>query len=921
MLLVAVAVGLVSAAFAYTRVTTGLPSLDQLPLLLDPQNGSLLQPTRLYDRSGQVLLTTLEYPGTARTYLSIDPALEPHVSPQLIQATLALLQPDFWESAGADLNHLTDPEAHTLAERLVLDLLLWEEPATTQRAIRMRLLANQIVERYGRPQVLEWYLNSAWYGDLAFGAESAARLYLGRSAQDLSLAESAFLAALVESPSITPLDAPQVGSDLQADALNRMLLAGTISAQDYEQARLTTITFSERPEQAQSLAPAFTQLVVEQLSGQFGRQRLARGGLTIRTSLDYDLQQQLYCALLTQLARMEAEPAPSALPDGSPCEAARLLSTQSLEYFYPAGLSASAAVTDPLTGEVLALIGETTIEGETSLFNGHTPGSILSPFVAVSAFSHGYSPSSLLWDIPTALPLSLTDREDPDGIYNGPVRMRTAVANDYLAPLAGLLEQMGADSTWQLAAPFGLTSLEFAANPLDLLFDGGSATPLEIARGYGVFAALGELAGRNGVSTAAAPVMAVSVQDSAGYEWLEEGDDSQQVVISPSMAYLVHDMLADEVARWPSLGNPNPLEVDRTAGGKTGQTADGQDAWAVGYLPQLVTSVWIGLPASSESELTIDPRSAAAVTHALLLYAGQTLPDIGWQMPGGVTTVEVCDPSGLLPTEICPNRISEVFLSGSEPITYDNLYQAVDVNRDTGLLATVYTPLDLVEERVYLMVPEVARPWALSAGLSLPPTTYDTILVPSPLANAHITTPENFSFVHGLVDLTGTVAGDDLVSFRLQVGRGVYPDSWLAIGIDQTSPVSEGLLGQWDTTSLADGLYAVQLLVQRSGQDFDLATIQLSVDNTAPAIQVLYPAADATFSTNTQVVLQADPQDSTGIARLEWWMDGAMIGSRSTLPYSLPWQADSGQHTLMVRAYDLAGNSTDSDEIQFTISE
>jgi membrane peptidoglycan carboxypeptidase len=920
-LLVALAVGMIFAAFSYTSITTSLPSLDQLPLLLDPQNGSLLQPTRLYDRSGEILLTTLEYPGATRTYLSIDPALEPHVSPQLIQATLALLQPDFWQSPGADWNHLTDPQPYTLAERLVLDLLLWQEPASTQRAVRMRLLASQIIERYGRGQVLEWYLNSAWYGDLAFGAESAARLYLGKPAQDLSLAESAFLAALAESPSITPLDAPQVGADLQADALNRMLLAGTISAEDYEQARLTTIIFSERPVQADSLAPAFTQLVVEQLSGQFGQQRLGRGGLVIRTSLDYDLQQQLYCALLTQLARMEAQQAPSTLADGNSCSAARLLSTQSLEYFYPADLTASAAVTDPLTGEVLALIGETTMQGETSLFNGHTPGSILTPFVAVAAFSHGYSPSSLLWDIPTSIPLLLTDRQDPDGVYHGPVRLRTALANDYLAPLAGLLEQMGADSTWQLAVPFGLASLEYAADPLDLLFDGGSATPLEIARGYGVFANLGQLAGRTGSTSASAPVMAVSVQDTAGYEWLDEGYASTQVVISPAMAYLVHDMLTDEVARWPSLGNPNPLELDRTAGGKTGQTANGQNAWAVGYLPQLVASVWIGLPSSFGSELTIDPRSAAAVTHAVLLYASQDLPDTGWQMPDGVTAVEVCDPSGLLPTEICPNRVSEVFLSGSEPISYDNLYQAVDVNRETGLLATVYTPLDLVEERVYLNVPEEARPWALSAGLSLPPATYDTIMVPSPIADAHITAPENFSFVRGIVDINGTAAGDDLVSFRLQVGRGIYPDSWLALGADQTDPVNEGLLGQWDTTSLSDGLYAVQLLVQRSGQGFDLATIQLSVDNTPPTVEVVYPVADTIISAGTQVVLQAGPQDSTGIQRLEWWMDGVMIGTRSALPYSLPWQAEPGQHTLIVRAYDLAGNSADSQEIQFTVAE
>ena len=179
-IVLALVIALLGVGVAYADLTANLPSLDLLPTLLDPVKGQLMQPTQIYDRTGEHLLLSLENPGITRKYLYLDPAKANHLSPVLVQATLAIAEPNFWQSPGYSVAQLTDPEPKTIAERLVLDLLLWQEPANWQRALRMRLLAAQVTAKYGRAQVLEWYLNSADYGHLAFGAESAAQLYLGK---------------------------------------------------------------------------------------------------------------------------------------------------------------------------------------------------------------------------------------------------------------------------------------------------------------------------------------------------------------------------------------------------------------------------------------------------------------------------------------------------------------------------------------------------------------------------------------------------------------------------------------------------------------------------------------------------------------------------------------------------------------------
>ncbi|MBA4379698.1 MAG: hypothetical protein C0393_03280, partial [Anaerolinea sp.] len=194
------AVAILAVALAYADITRDLPPVETLPVLLDPQNGLLRQPTRLYDRSGAHLIAVLAPEDAPRRFLAY-----PQIPKALIDATLVLADPDFWEHPGYLTDGWRDPDSHpTLAQKLVADLLLWDEPPAPRRALRERILAAQITARYGREQVLEWYLNSANYGKYAYGIEAAARLYFDKSAASLDLSEAALLASVSQAPALNP---------------------------------------------------------------------------------------------------------------------------------------------------------------------------------------------------------------------------------------------------------------------------------------------------------------------------------------------------------------------------------------------------------------------------------------------------------------------------------------------------------------------------------------------------------------------------------------------------------------------------------------------------------------------------------------------------------------------------------------------
>lgn len=922
---------LLAGSLGYAGLVTDLPSLDQLPILLDPADGPLLQPTRLYDRTGQVVIASLENPGIPRRYLSLDPNQPDHFSPDLIRAAVGFLDQDYWQSTGVQVSALTNPNPVTIPERLVSDLLLWQEPPGIARALRMRFLAAQIIARYGHVQVLEWYLNSVSFGHLAFGGDSAARLYLGKPASSVNLFEASVLVAAIQSPGLNSLDAPAVALKSQRDVLQKLADRRVISAQEYLDALASLLTYAppdDRSIQADladdsAVAEAFSQQVFDRLSLRISRERLERGGLKVITTLDYSLQMELTCLTRAQLARLTGQPVdergPALLADGSPCQSVRLLpALPPGQAKLPVDTRASAVVLDPQTGQVLAMLGDASAGGVEKQLLSHQPGSLLTPFAAVASFARGIGPASLGWDIPSSLPAGFEQFTNPDGDFHGPVRLRIALANDYLSPQVQMIDQVGAPSVWRLAGAMGLTGL-VEQTSAGLIYQGGRVSPLELAQAYAVLASQGNRTGqRLTPASEIQPAFVLYVEDLDGNTWLDAHVPETQAVISPQLSYLVHHIISDATARWPSLGYPNPLEIGRPSAGKIGRVAGDREIWAAGYTPHRTAVFWLGF--AGEGEQRLDPKMVAGMWHALMQYASRSLPAQDWPEPSGISTVEVCDPSGLLPTQACPEVVREIFLSGNEPSTVDSMYQEFQINRETGRLATVFTPPELIEEQVFMLVPPSARAWAQAANLPLPPQEYDAIQAPEPSQFAKIAAPLSFSAIRGKVIVNGTAAGDGFGFYQVLVGQGINPQTWFQVGQDGTAPVTEGILGTWDTSG-QDGLYAIRLLVARQDQTVETATIQVTVDNTPPQVEIPYPLSgqEIRLEAGSRVTFQAEANDSIGVDRVIWFIDGKQVGESLQEPFVWAWPSRSGEHVLEARAYDRAGNEGVSEKVTFDI--
>ncbi len=922
----------------YINITRNLPSVDILPTLLEPPNGTLLQPTRLYDRTHEHVILTLENPAAAGAqYIYIgtnDQAGVNQALKYLVDATIAVNDPGFWKEPGYTLSGLSESTHSTLAQLLISNLVLEAEQPSVERNIRVRLLAAQATAQFGRGKILEWYLNSAQYGEFIYGAGAAARVYFSKPAAQLSLGEAAMLAAIAETPSINPLIVSQFLKDQQALVIQKMLVYGFISAEEAQEALKENIQLQTQVE-VHALAPAFTSLVLLQLSSALPLEQIYRGGYEIITTLDYELQLQAACASQAQLALIQGVQEQEVADDGTPCEAARLLPTIQpvIEKPYE-DLSANVVILDPRSGQILAMVGEDGSGMFPAYPMRHPAGSIVSPFLYLTAFTRGMSPATLLWDIPR-----INDNNSfnsfqsgiNDGLpasYHGPVRLRMAFVNDYIGAAAEVLEQVGVENVWLTEKQFGINTPDLGQTPVTTLSDlySQQITLLESVQAYGILANQGVMAGQpDSVSITGEdpvglnPSSILTVMGMDGQEWLAWTKPEVLPIVSPQLAYLATDVLSDEKPRWSTLGNPNALEIGRPAGAKVGITNDVKNAWAVGYIPQLAIGVWMGYSHDEAGGVSVE--MAAGLWHAVMQYASSQMSVQDFPVPSGINVVQVCDPSGLLVSPLCPAVVQEVFLSGNEPTQIDNLYQKIFINRESGLLATIFTPSDMVEEKVYLVVPPEAATWAKEAGLPLPPDTYDNIYAPAPTsADVQFNQPQMFDHVGGQIKLIGSAQGESFSYYRLQVGKGLNPQQWIQIGEDVDNPVREGLLGTWDTTGL-EGMYVVQLLVVKQDQRVDQAFLQVTIDNTDPQVEILTPKEGEHFAyqQSAPIMINVSASDNLVLEKIEFYVDDKLEATLMEPPFIILWHMQMGGHTLQVKAYDLAGNQNES-AISFTVS-
>jgi membrane peptidoglycan carboxypeptidase len=887
--------------------------------------------TRLFERNGSGLLAEAIHPRAGeRRWLRVDPSALARPQVDFVRALLAYQGPDFAADPGYDAEELlaailgasTRLSISEQLARATLTPLADVERSPVAQRLRIAMQAAELTRTYSKAQILEWYLNCADFGHLAYGVDAAALVYFGKHANDLSLAESAMLAGIPGRPDANPFDAPAAAQARQLEVLLTMEARGWITRTQLDEAQHTALALADPGVGDFPDEPALVGAAWVQLGEVWGDAITSRPGLRILTSMDADLQAQATCTAGTHLARLAGGDASAVAPaSGGACVAAGLLpplrpATAQGESGAP---SASVVLLEPGTGEVLALVGQA--------MAARPAGPALAPLTYLTAFSRGYSPASMVIIPATPSADAATEASEPNGTPQtsiGMMRMRTALANGF----AG-----AAEKTWSLAG--GANVLRTARQMGVDVAGNGEAGPgaleaslLDLTQAYAVFDTLGRMTGipvgpaaGGGGLPDLAPSMIVRIDDAAtGESFVPQGETRS--VLSAQLAYLVSDVLSDEEARWPSYHQGNALEIGRPAGVQAGSSPQAGDSWTIGYTPEMVIGVRVGGEGEAAVEAEDGLTGAAPIWHALMRYASRDAEPSGWVTPPGIETVDVCDPSGLLPTEYCPQVVKEVFLPGAAPTQYDNIYRPFRINRETGKLATLSTPIELIEERVFLIPPPEAEAWARQIGIPQPPTEYDTVASGSTASgDVMIDTPAAFSYVHNRVEVTGSVDVKDLKFYRLQAGQGLDPIRWIQIGEDFPTAVENGLLATWDTDKV-NGLYTLQLIAVHQDGQLETASVQVSVDNTLPEVRIVSPTAGQPEARlGTQVVLQVDASDNLGLAKVELLLDGSPLMEFTQPPYSIRWTPESaGRVELAARATDLAGNLAEAPPLEIRVT-
>ncbi|MBI5713002.1 MAG: hypothetical protein HZC38_06195 [Chloroflexi bacterium] len=243
----------------------------------------------------------------------------------------------------------------------------------------------------------------------------------------------------------------------------------------------------------------------------------------------------------------------------------------------------------------------------------------------------------------------------------------------------------------------------------------------------------------------------------------------------------------------------------------------------------------------------------------------KNLPIENWKEPPGIAKMRVCYPSGLLPSRICQSSVNEVFISGTEPHSTDNVWQEFEINRETGKLATVFTSQNLVEKKVFQILPPEASDWIRETGLPQPPNEYDTIQNPNEKPDVAILSPSPFGYVRGEIIIKGTVKPENFQLFKLQFGQGLNPTKWTQIGEERKEKIENDELGKWNTAGL-NGLYTIQLVAVKLDQTFAVSTVQVTVDNTPPTVKLLAPTDNQEFDLKDEsIIIQPDAKDNLSL--------------------------------------------------------
>lgn len=643
------AFGVVGTMRAYEDVNANLPNAAQVSV-------DTFQTTRIYDRNG-VLLQEVDNPDLGwRTYISMEGMPE-----EFINATVSAEDSTFWTNEGVEPVAIVrgavinasgsgSSGGSTITQQLVRAVFPEQINALDRsytRKFREALAAYALAQQYSKTDIFTMYVNQIYYGNRAYGIEAAANVYFDKHANELTLAESTYLAGLPQSPSYYA-DRPDQAKIRQQYVLDQMVKYRYITRDQAEAAFNEPLTLAEFRDGGVLAAPHFTEYVRQYVIEHYGIDALY-GGLEITTSIDLELQ----------------------------AEAERIVANGVLEMTEFGRNNGAMVVMVPWSGEVLAMVGSADFSN--ALINGEVnyatapiqPGSSMKPLVYAAAFEAGWNPGTVLMDIPTQWDVVGQEEayqpQNYSGNFHGAITVREALANSYNIPAVKAAEFVGVQQVMDTSREMGLVdSLEQDAGfyGLSIGLGGAEVQLLEHTNAYATLA-------NNGTYVPAHPIL--SIKDSQGNELYaldtERLAEESNQAIPAGNAYQVTSILTDNESRATVFGTDNRFgntqsQLGRPVAAKSGTTDEWKDLWTMGYTTDVAIGVWVGVSGGAPNTglEAIDGIQAAGPIWQNMMYSvhegeftdllvgpdGQPMPE-QFPVPEDAYEGEICAVTGLQP--------------------------------------------------------------------------------------------------------------------------------------------------------------------------------------------------------------------------------------------------------------------------------
>jgi penicillin-binding protein 1C len=664
----------------------------QIPIPATQLTASDIESLRLVDRQGTLLREALSSADGRGQWIALG-----QISPWVISCLIHTEDRKFFFHKGVDPAAIVRAASQnvssgrivsggsTISQQLIRQI--YKLPRSPFGKIAEMWLALRLEKTLNKAEILEHYLNRAPFGNQTFGIAAASRLYFGKPAAHLTLAESAFLAGLPQAPSAyDPFRHLDRARARQQRVLHGMFTSGVIDSTQFNAALAESLAVVPRPKNF--LAPHACDLALSILPSSAPVSR------SVRLTIDAALQSLVEKILASNLKLLER----ANVTNGA------------------------ALVIDNQTGEILALAGSADyfddehggqVNGALAL---RQPGSALKPFMYGIALERGFTPATILPDIPTHTPMEGGGDFTPtnyDGKFHGPVRLRTALACSYNVPAVRVMETLGADLLLQRLQAAGFSSLIKSAQHygLGLTLGNGEVSLLELTRGFLALANQGVVKNlRLFADEPHSPLAPVA----------------EQQIFSREIAFLLADILSDDAARAPAFGEGSVLDLPFPCAVKTGTTKDFRDNWAVGFTSDYTVGVWVGNFDGSAMRQISGVSGAGPIFRDLMLTLHRNTPPRLLSLskgpnakPEGLIAHSICTVSGGLPNEFCPNQMTEYFLIGTEPAAVCDWHRIIDAPAQDGFhFASLHN--DKGTSQLTMLYPPMYQPWATSEGITQP---------------------------------------------------------------------------------------------------------------------------------------------------------------------------------------------------------